>query len=208
MSFIAEIFIFLYVGMDALDIEKLKMTQLSYGNLVGIYSPLILLILLGRAAFVFPLSTLANYTNTRATSDRASSITFKHQIIIWWAGLMRGAVSIALAFKQFTFSGVTTDPVNATMITNTIIVVLFSMLVFGFLTKPLIRYLHPHSALRKTISHAESGPPVDDLNLPFLSLEESAETNISCAKESFSMLIESPMLTIYIAIGGGSVMPK
>ncbi|RZB51250.1 Sodium/hydrogen exchanger 4, partial [Glycine soja] len=80
MSFIAETFIFLYVGMDALDIEKLKMTQLSYGNLVGIYSPLILLILLGRAAFVFPLSTLANYTNTRATSDRASSITFKHQV--------------------------------------------------------------------------------------------------------------------------------
>ncbi|KAH1197291.1 Sodium/hydrogen exchanger 4 [Glycine max] len=108
------------------------------------------------------------------------NIIFNDTIIIWWAGLMRGAVFIALAFKQ----------------------------VFGFLTKPLIRYLLPHSALRKTISHAESGPPVDDLNLPFLSLEESAETNISCAKESFSMLIESPMFTIYIAIGGGSEMPK
>ncbi|KAL3007026.1 hypothetical protein AAZX31_08G312900 [Glycine max] len=197
MSFIAETFIFLYVGMDALDIEKWKMTQLSYGNLMGIYSSLILLILLGRAAFVFPLSALANYTNTRATSDQASSITFKHQIIIWWAGLMRGAVSIALAFKQFTFSGVTTDPVNATMITNTIIVVLFSTLVFGFLTKPLIRYLLPHSATRKSISHSESGPPFDDLNLPFLSLEESAATNISRAKASLSMLIESPVFTIH-----------
>ncbi|XP_040860675.1 sodium/hydrogen exchanger 4 isoform X2 [Glycine max] len=169
----------------------------SYGNLMGIYSSLILLILLGRAAFVFPLSALANYTNTRATSDQASSITFKHQIIIWWAGLMRGAVSIALAFKQFTFSGVTTDPVNATMITNTIIVVLFSTLVFGFLTKPLIRYLLPHSATRKSISHSESGPPFDDLNLPFLSLEESAATNISRAKASLSMLIESPVFTIH-----------
>ncbi|RDX74149.1 Sodium/hydrogen exchanger 4, partial [Mucuna pruriens] len=197
MSFITETFIFLYLGMDALDMEKWKMTQLSYGNLMGIYSSLILLILLGRAAFVFPLSALANYTNTRATSDQSSSITFKHQIIIWWAGLIRGAVSIALAFKQFTFSGVTSNPVNATMITNTIIVVLFSTLVFGFLTKPLIRYLLPHSATRKNTSHEDSGPPVEDMNLPLLSLEESASTNISRAKESLSMLIESPVFTIH-----------
>ncbi|CAJ1944594.1 unnamed protein product [Sphenostylis stenocarpa] len=197
MSFIAETFIFLYVGMDALDIEKWKMTQLSFGNLLGIYSSLILLILLGRAAFVFPLSALANYTNTRAASDQASSITFKHQIIIWWAGLIRGAVSIALAFKQFTYSGVTSDPVNATMITNTIIVVLFSTLVFGFFTKPLIRYLLPHTATRKNIIHEESGPPVEDLNLPLLSLDESAATNISRAKESLSMLLESPVFTIH-----------
>ncbi|XP_068495000.1 sodium/hydrogen exchanger 4 isoform X2 [Phaseolus vulgaris] len=169
----------------------------SYGNLLGIYSSLILLILLGRAAFVFPLSAVANYTNTRASSDRASRITFRHQIIIWWAGLMRGAVSIALAFKQFTFSGVTSDPVKATMITNTIIVVLFSTLVFGFLTKPLIRYLLPHTATRKNINHEESGPQIEDLNLPLLSLEESAATNISRAKESLSMLIESPVFTIH-----------
>lgn len=32
--------------------------------------------------------------------------------------------------SKFTFSGVTTDPVNATMITNTIAVVLFSTLVW------------------------------------------------------------------------------
>ncbi|KAG2394717.1 Sodium/hydrogen exchanger 4 Na(+)/H(+) exchanger 4 [Vigna angularis] len=197
MSFIAETFIFLYVGMDALDIEKWKMTKLSYGSLMGIYSSLILLILVGRAAFVFPLSAIANYTNTRASSDQASRITFRQQIIVWWAGLMRGAVSIALAFKQFTFSGVTSDPVNATMITNTIIVVLFSTLVFGFLTKPLIRYLLPHAATRKNIIHEEPGSQLEDLNLPLLSLEESAATNISRAKESLSMLIESPVFTIH-----------
>lgn len=39
------------------------------------------------------------------------------------------ATEFLSSFIQFTFSGVTTDPVNATMITNTIIVVLFSMLV-------------------------------------------------------------------------------
>jgi hypothetical protein len=30
MSFIAETFIFLYVGMDALDMEKWRMTKLRY----------------------------------------------------------------------------------------------------------------------------------------------------------------------------------
>ncbi|MED6205446.1 Sodium/hydrogen exchanger 4 [Stylosanthes scabra] len=201
ISFIAETFIFLYVGMDALDIEKWRMTKLSSGSLIGIYSCLILLILVGRAAFVFPLSAFANYMSRRA--ERASSITFKHQIIIWWAGLMRGAVSIALAFKQFTFSGVTSDPVNATMITNTIIVVLFTTLVFGFLTKPLIRYMLPHNnnGRRRNTNHEEAGTgtgtPGEDLNLPLLSFEESAATNISRAKESLSMLIESPVYTIH-----------
>ncbi|CAJ2639915.1 unnamed protein product [Trifolium pratense] len=196
MSFIAETFIFLYVGMDALDMSKWRMTKLGIVNLMGIYSGLIFLILLGRAAFVFPLSALANYMNRR--SEETPSITFKHQIIIWWAGLMRGAVSIALAFKQFTYSGVTSDPINATMITNTIIVVLFTTLVFGCLTKPLIRYLLPHHATRATTSYEEeTTEPVEDMNLPLLSFEESAATNISRAKESLSMLIESPVYTIH-----------
>ncbi|KAJ7963707.1 Sodium/hydrogen exchanger [Quillaja saponaria] len=195
MSFIAETFIFLYVGMDALDIEKWRMTKLSVGNLMGIYSSLILLIFLGRAAFVFPLSAFSNYMSRR--TERTSAISFRHQIVIWWAGLIRGAVSIALAFKQFTISGTTSDPVNATMITNTIIVVLFSTLVFGFLTKPLISYLLPHHAIRKNLNRQESKTPMEDMNLPLLSFEESAATNISRAKESLSFLIESPVYTIH-----------
>ncbi|XP_059443189.1 sodium/hydrogen exchanger 4-like [Corylus avellana] len=194
MSFIAETFIFLYVGMDALDIEMWRVTKLSFGTSMGIYSTLILLILLGRAAFVFPLSTLSNYMNRKA--ERTPVITFKHQLIIWWAGLMRGAVSIALAFKQFTYSGVTSDPINATMITDTIIVVLFSTLVFGFLTKPLIRYLLPHQETIK-ISRRESVPPKEDLDVPLLSLEESVGTNMSRAKDSLSRLIESPVCIIH-----------
>lgn len=45
---------------------------------MGIYSGLILLILLGRAAFVFPLSAFANYMNRHA--EQTPSITFKHQV--------------------------------------------------------------------------------------------------------------------------------
>ncbi|XP_023522086.1 sodium/hydrogen exchanger 4 [Cucurbita pepo subsp. pepo] len=198
MSFVAETAIFLYVGMDALDIEKWKITKLSLWKLVGTYTITVFLILLGRAAFVFPLSAISNYFNKREDRSSSSSIiTFKQQIIIWWAGLMRGAVSIALAFKQFTYSGVTRDPTHATMITITTVVVLFTTVVFGFLTKPLIRCLLPLN--QATNSASNSGPKFteEDITLPLLSMEESAATNVLRAKDSLSMLMERPVYTIH-----------
>lgn len=45
------------------------------------------------------------------------------------------SVSIIFWWLQFTYSGVTSDPVDATMITNTIIVVLFSTLVSGHISQ-------------------------------------------------------------------------
>ncbi|KAM7492751.1 hypothetical protein LguiA_035672 [Lonicera macranthoides] len=192
MSFIAETFIFLYVGMDALDIEKWRTSKLSVWDSMGIYGAVIFLILLGRAAFVFPLSVFSNCMNRHA--ERAPLLTFKHQVVIWWAGLMRGAVSIGLAFKQFTHSGVTLDPVNAMMITTTIIIVLFSTIVFGFLTKPLVRYLLPQNA---SSDSREPKSPKEDMTLPLLSFDETAETNINRAKDNLSMLMERPVYTIH-----------
>ncbi|KAL7590831.1 hypothetical protein Lser_V15G35597 [Lactuca serriola] len=191
MSFIAETFIFLYVGMDALDYEQWKMSILSLGASIGMYSSVMLLILVGRAAFVFPLSIISNYMNR--VGDGSSKITAKHQVVIWWAGLMRGAVSVALAFKQFTLSGVTLDPIDATMITTTIVVVLFSTIVFGFLTKPLISYLLPPN----TSNIDQTRSLKEDMTLPLLSFEESASENLSRAKENISMLIERPVYTIH-----------
>jgi hypothetical protein len=81
-----------------------------------------------------------------------NQFVYRIKVVIWWAGLMRGAVSIALAYNQvyvvviwargininlfnmhacfqFTFSGVTVDPVHAAIITSTIVVVFFTTLV-------------------------------------------------------------------------------
>lgn len=148
LSFIAEIFIFLYVGMDALDIEKWRYISDSPGKSIGVSSILLGLILVGRAAFVFPLSFLVNLTK-KSPSDR---IELKQQVTIWWAGLMRGAVSMALAYNQFTKAGHTQLRGNAFMITSTITVVLFSTVVFGLLTKPLVIHLLPSKHLSRLIS--------------------------------------------------------
>ncbi|KAF5453916.1 hypothetical protein F2P56_023628 [Juglans regia] len=124
-SFVAEIFIFVYVGMDALDIEKWKFVSDSPGTSVAVSSILVALIMAGRAAFIFPLSLLINL----AKKSPNEKISFRQQVVVWWAGLMRGAVSIALAYNQFTRSGHTQLRENAIMITSTITVVLFSTVV-------------------------------------------------------------------------------
>ncbi|KAL2610394.1 hypothetical protein R1flu_028967 [Riccia fluitans] len=153
MSFIAETFIFLYVGMDALDIDKWKTTSTSASQSLGVVVILLVLVLVGRAAFVFPLSALSN----RIHKSGVTNISFRQQIIIWWAGLMRGAVSIALAFNQFTISGDTKNPDHATAITSTIGVVLFSTVVFGMFSKPLIGWLIPVG--HGTVSDSDEAPP-------------------------------------------------
>ncbi|CAK7348238.1 unnamed protein product [Dovyalis caffra] len=167
MSFISEIFIFLYVGMDALDIEKWKFVRKSPGKSIGVSSILLGLVLLGRAASIFPLSFISNLTK-KSKSDK---IGLKQQIVIWWAGLMRGAVSMALAYNQFTRSGHTQLQGNAVMITSTITVVLFSTVVFGLLTKPLIRVLLPSK-------HSSDSTNLKPLDLPLLASGQDSESDM------------------------------
>lgn len=68
--------------------------------------------------------------------------------------------------------------------------------VFGFLTKPLVRYLAPHQQNNRN-SNKGSKTPKEDLTVPLLSFEESTSTNLLRAKDSLSMLIESPIYTIH-----------
>ncbi|KAK4425770.1 Sodium/hydrogen exchanger 1 [Sesamum alatum] len=152
LSFVAEIFIFLYVGMDALDIEKWRVVSNSPKTSISVSATLLGLVLVARAAFVFPLSFLSNLTK----KSPYEKIDFKQQITIWWAGLMRGAVSMALAYNQFTRAGHTQERGNAIMITSTITVVLFSTVVFGLLTKPLVRFLMPSSKHLTSMISSES----------------------------------------------------
>ncbi|XP_042992689.1 sodium/hydrogen exchanger 2-like isoform X4 [Carya illinoinensis] len=142
LSFVAEIFIFVYVGMDALDIEKWRFVSGSPGTSVAVSSILLGLIMAGRAAFVFPLSFLINLVK----KFPKEKINFR---------------------QQFTMSGHTQLRGNAIMITSTITVVLFSTVVFGLLTKPLIRFLLLHP--KDTASKVQSDPSTPkSVTVPFL----------------------------------------
>ncbi|XP_060174746.1 sodium/hydrogen exchanger 1-like isoform X1 [Lycium barbarum] len=192
LSFIAEIFIFLYVGMDALDIEKWRFVKDSPGKSVGVSATLLGLVLVGRACFVFPLSLLSNFLK-RSEHDKFG---LKQQVTIWWAGLMRGSVSMALAYNQFTRFGHTQQPGNAVMITSTITIVLFSTVAFGLITKPLVRFLLPSSqGLNSLISSEQS------FARPLLTNGQDPEVemgNVDFRRlASLSMLLKKPSHTIH-----------
>ncbi|KAL6324216.1 hypothetical protein AAG906_006488 [Vitis piasezkii] len=163
ISFIAETFIFLYVGMDALDIDKWRSSKASAGTSVSVSSAFLALVLIGRAAFVFSLSNILNFFK----SAESTKVEFRQQFIIWWAGLMRGAVTIALSYSEFSDSETTSTQDSALMITSTIIVVLFSTVVFGSITKPLIGAVLLRHA-KPTVSDATDIASLEDLRLLFL----------------------------------------
>ncbi|XP_042475168.1 sodium/hydrogen exchanger 1-like [Macadamia integrifolia] len=193
ISFIAETFIFLYVGMDALDIDKWKASQTSVGTSVAISLTLLALVLVGRAAFVFLLANIANHFKKR----ESAKVTLHQQFIIWWAGLMRGAVTIALSYNQFTGSGSTstTTEDRARMITSTVIIVLFSTVVFGSITKPLIDALQKPSNV-----NAAELPSFEELHIPLLEdggpSDEGVQQTIP-RRGSLSLLISHPTSTVH-----------
>lgn len=121
LSFIAETIVFAYLGLAIFSFKHRCEWALVIWAL--------LLCLFGRACNIFPLAWLVN-------RFREHKITKKMQVIMWFSGL-RGAISYALSL-HLEFSSEETQRV---MITTTLIIVLFTTLVFGGSTMPLLRYL-------------------------------------------------------------------
>ncbi|KAH7429675.1 hypothetical protein KP509_09G061100 [Ceratopteris richardii] len=199
MSFICETFILLYVGMDILDTEMWQMTDASIFESLGVLSTLMCTIIIGRAAFVFPLSALSNYFRGPARPK----ITITHQIIIWWSGLIRGAVSVALTFNQFTIYGRTKDPEYATMLISTVVIVLLTTVVFGIANKPLTQWLFPKSMTLIPNDMLEPHSPKDatrtDLQVPLLTNadhEHSVHNGITTRTSLFPS-VGAPHCTIH-----------
>ncbi|GLT90357.1 hypothetical protein SLE2022_082940 [Rubroshorea leprosula] len=198
ISFIAETFIFLYVGMDAFDVSNWKASNASPGTSIAVSSTMLAFVLIGRAAFVFPLANLINCFTKR----ESAKIEFRKQFIMWWAGLMRGAVTIALSYNQFySSSDSTLSKDYALMITSIIIVVLFSTVVFGSVTKPLIEaVLLRHT--KPAISDATDIPSLEDLGLLFLENVEEGdqdgnENRSAPRRSSLRLLITHPTYTVH-----------
>lgn len=127
ISFMAETVIFLYLGMQVFTISTSFKVELIIWSLI--------LILLGRAANIYPLSFLVN-------RFRSVKINPSMQFTMWFSGL-RGAVAYALALnlvdnKEAFGEG---DVVKV-LDTTTLVIVLFTILVFGGSTLPLLKCLN------------------------------------------------------------------
>lgn len=86
--------------------------------------------LASRACNIFPLSIMLNYF-------REHKITKKMQFIMWFSGL-RGAIAFALSLNLQLDS-----EVRHVIVTSTLILVLFTTLVLGGSTLPLMKVNYP-----------------------------------------------------------------
>ncbi|CAI5712068.1 hypothetical protein KXD40_005913 [Peronospora effusa] len=125
MAFLAENFIYLYLGLSVFAYR---------GSLVWDWSFIFAnfgACLVARALNTFPLCFLAN-----CKRSEQQKIPFKYMIVIWFSGL-RGAIAFALALNVST-----ANPVHAAILkSSTLFLVLFTTVFFGMATGPLLRVL-------------------------------------------------------------------
>jgi NhaP-type Na+/H+ or K+/H+ antiporter len=119
LAFICETFVFIYMGMAVFSFSNL------YWDILLIIA-VIVLCMIGRFLNITPLSLVVNFY-------RKERITFKNQFIMWFSGL-RGAIAFALSI-EFLEEGVE----GQFLFTTTLAVVLFTIVVFGGGTYPLLK---------------------------------------------------------------------
>ncbi|KAF2563125.1 hypothetical protein F2Q70_00018600 [Brassica cretica] len=113
--------------------------------------------LLGNFMYLFLLSTLLG--------------SYRPDLMI--RQTLRPVLEHCLLLLQFTSAGHTDLRGNAIMITSTITVCLFSTVVFGMLTKPLIRFLLPHQ--KATTSFLSDGNTPKSIQIPLLDQDSFIE---------------------------------
>lgn len=125
MAFLAENFIYLYLGLSVFAyrdsfVWDWKFIFANFGAC-----------LLARALNTFPLCSLANLGRSEQ-----QKIPFTYQIVIWFSGL-RGAIAFALVLNVSTG-----NPIHAAILkSSTLFLVLFTTVFFGAATGPLLRVL-------------------------------------------------------------------
>ena len=140
-AFMAETLVFVYLGMSLFTIKHDLARALPFAIVT------IVLIVAGRAANIFPMARLAN-------SFRAHQIPIKHQVIMWFSGL-RGAIAFALSISA---EGHVGAKVNGDLfMTGTLLVVIFTIVVFGGGTLPLLRMTGLDESAPRHVSGATAG---------------------------------------------------
>ncbi|KAA8497908.1 Sodium/hydrogen exchanger 8 [Porphyridium purpureum] len=141
MSFIAETFLFVYLGIALTSFRHLwDIKTLLFG---------ILLTLVSRAVNIYPLALVLN-------RYRSQQISAKNQFIMWFSGL-RGAIAFALSLN---FTSIL-EETQRVVVATTLGIVLFTVIVLGGGIMPLLRLLRVEGAadsnMYREVSH---GPKV------------------------------------------------
>ncbi len=179
LSFISETCVYAYLGLAIFSFRHFFKPSFV------IYS--ILLCLLGRAFNIFPLAFLLNYF-------REHKITKKMQFIMWFSGL-RGAIAFALSLNL-----PVAGEVRHIIVTSTLILVLFTTLVLGGSTLPLMKVLNADKnrrfRKRKEIFLSKTKEMGDALDETLINGSENNGTQIISDENGSSM-------NIHIVRGGG-----
>jgi len=85
----------------------------------------IVVMLVARAAQVFPISWFVNWIRPKETQ-----ISWKYQLFIWYSGL-RGGIAFALSLS-------TPGPIGIAMFSTTLVIIIFTVVVQGGLTVPIL----------------------------------------------------------------------
>uniref|UniRef100_K3X285 Sodium/hydrogen exchanger n=1 Tax=Globisporangium ultimum (strain ATCC 200006 / CBS 805.95 / DAOM BR144) TaxID=431595 RepID=K3X285_GLOUD len=123
-SFMAENFIFIYLGMSVVAYAGYFTWDWGFifVNLVAC--------LVGRMLNAFPMCMIANL-------GRDEKIPWSYMVVIWFAGL-RGSIAFALALNVWTPDSTHSSVIQST----TLFTVMFTTLVFGMGTSPLLRHFN------------------------------------------------------------------
>ncbi|KZS12432.1 Sodium/hydrogen exchanger [Daphnia magna] len=155
IAFIAETSVFAYLGLGIFSFPH------RFEPALVIWS--IVLCLLGRLVNIFPLSALVN-------RFRQHKITKKMMFIMWFSGL-RGAIAYALSLHlEFEME------TRRVIVTTTLVIVLFTILVLGGSTMPLLKCLKSKSPIRNRLR--KSGAPVNATLSKTLKLDQPLESDV------------------------------
>mmetsp|Transcript_28795 Transcript_28795/g.63063 ORF Transcript_28795/g.63063 Transcript_28795/m.63063 type:complete len:600 (-) Transcript_28795:475-2274(-) len=145
MSNISELSTFILVGLDTMNPQMWARANIPH--VVGMAAVLMVMTGLSRAAVIYPISALANKCR-----PRFMNIPAHYQHMLFYGGLIRGSVTVALAYHELGASvdenGVPDDSENAsaqalraTLLAASLVTVQFSILVVGVFTKPVMAHL-------------------------------------------------------------------
>ncbi|XP_066925073.1 sodium/hydrogen exchanger 8-like [Clytia hemisphaerica] len=151
LALVAETMVFLYLGMAVLNgTHQFEIRFISWSMLAC---------LVARAVVVYPLSIFFFFCR-----QKESRISFKILFLVWFSGL-RGAV----AFAQSLHLPLANQVSRNLIMTTTLAIVVFTNVVLGGMTLPLIKYFNvqskrPKSGISKSLGMGRITMPAEASN--------------------------------------------